>query len=218
MHIDHQICTTLTGGGDVYLGNCRIVSSYYYCLFDDSPSGLQPDDINDDMGGGGSVTDGTLCPHPSIPDAFVECNTCLWLDENGNCTTQNPYKLCANTLNFVQVGDAFTAEIVGLGALIIHKPSFNRINVEFGTTCVKLSARNGYIAAELFALAYNNARDELDVWADAQEPSTLNTLRVENKLKDLLEAWLYSYSTNISYRQSCQGNIPVSNAGYDTDC
>ncbi|MEL6557215.1 MAG: hypothetical protein AAFQ94_03470 [Bacteroidota bacterium] len=214
--IDHQVCTSLTGGGDLYLGRCSTVSSYYYCLFNAVPSGLQPDDITGVTGGGGNGSDGTLCPHPAIPGAFVECGTCVWVDENGSCTTQNPYKLCANTLTFEQVDVGYTAEIVGLGATVHHSPSNVMLNVEFGNTCVTVGARNQYVAAELFAAAYNNARDELAIWVKTKSITDLNSTIVRAKLVALLNEWMQSlgYFTN----GNCQGSIPISVAGYDTNC
>ena len=214
--IDHQVCTSLTGGGDLYLGRCSTVSSYYHCLFNATPSSLLPDDITGVTGGGGSGSNGNLCPHPAISGAFVECGTCVWLDENGNCTTQNPYKLCANTLNFVQVGIGYTAEIRGLGASAHHNPSNTMLNTEFGNTCVTINARDQYAAAELFAVAYDNARSELAVWVNSQPITSLNSTTIQLELVHLLDQWLAMIGS--FSRGSCSGNVPISIAGYDTNC
>ena len=175
---------------------------------------------------GHCVRNHLLCGENSVYDLITEtceCKPGFEIDENGICLEeQNPFALCANTLTFVLTGDGFTANIASLGASILHDWSGKVINAEFGLSCVQLNPYQIATvndAALAFAEVYNTARDQLAIWARKPAQNRLITSsELKLKLKELILEEINFYGGSFSIDTGCNGNIPVSTAGYDTDC
>ncbi|MGB3467659.1 MAG: hypothetical protein WBA74_20395, partial [Cyclobacteriaceae bacterium] len=213
-------CTRVTIGGEVYGDHCVVAGVTTVCTSTDIPPGIAPDDYPGPGGGpkpGNKGNRSNLCPHPTIEGLYIDCNTCAEgyeKDADENCVKQNPFKLCPESISFVQTGAGSTSEIVGLGASVYNKSRREFINAEFGNSCVTMYHSDPIIAAEIFTNRYNIARDSLAVWAYPK--STLLSSQVRQKLLDFLNQTLSGLGT-IS-RRSCDGNIPISTAGYEVNC
>ena len=77
-----------------------------------------------------------------------------------------------------------------------------------------------YDASLAFAEIYNTSRDQLAIWV--RQPAQnrfISSSELKLKLKELiLEEMNLTYGGSFSTDSGCNGNIPVSTAGYDTDC
>jgi len=218
--IHYYECTSVSSGGVDFGGHCNLVGVSWICL-NDPPKELEPADF----GNGGNHPDGngpTLCPHPFIEGEFIPCDTCAEgyaKDDNGNCVkVGNDYKLCANSISFIKVGDAYTAEVDGLGASVVHETRRRLVNAEFGTTCLTMKTSNSFGASHQFAIAYNAARDDLDTWVQTQNPDLLTSWLVNAQLKIILSGYLNAIGGSYFTTGECQGDIPKSIARYDVNC
>ena len=81
-----------------------------------------------------------------------------------------------------------------------------------------LNINNAILASEEFALIYNSARDELDIWLQTQDPATMTSALIRAKLKETILEYLELINGSQMSTGGCQGLVPVSTAGYDQDC
>lgn len=86
-------CTKVTVNGELQSYHCETVGVSVECSNTDSPPTLADDDFGNPEGGGSpGGSDTSLCPHPTIEGAYIECGTCgeegFVRDANGNCVRE----------------------------------------------------------------------------------------------------------------------------------
>ncbi|MEL7004978.1 MAG: hypothetical protein AAFN93_19895 [Bacteroidota bacterium] len=144
-------------------------------------------------------------------------------NDPGGTATDPSSDMCPDNLQFVPVGyNSQTAEISNVGFTAVKYSSSGGITqsviVDLGTTCVQISnsALTGSItAAELFADAFNKAKNTVEQRLKDNKISNPTTLTLQQELKYAIQQELgFNTFSSPNGCASNSGDIPHSVAGY----